>query len=138
MQSVPYRHIGGRPGGDHSTFRPHFDRFADTHQVVYVDHRDNGRSDGWDQPQYRSVRLLDGGCGWAGGLGPVAVAEAFDVPADVFAFDDSGVAAMSTHWVEAAGEQDDGVSPAVVSGLRGKKRAPLRWSGERCGGRRRS
>lgn len=41
----------GGPGFDHSTMRPYFDRFADTHQVVYIDHRGNGRStggpDGW-------------------------------------------------------------------------------------------
>jgi proline iminopeptidase len=36
----------GGPGFDHSTLRPYFDRFADTHQVVYIDHRGNGRSTG--------------------------------------------------------------------------------------------
>jgi len=36
----------GGPGFDHSTLRPYFDRFADTHQVVYLDHRGNGRSGG--------------------------------------------------------------------------------------------
>jgi pimeloyl-ACP methyl ester carboxylesterase len=36
----------GGPGFDHSTLRPYFDRFADTHQVVYIDHRGNGRSGG--------------------------------------------------------------------------------------------
>ena len=36
----------GGPGFDHSTLRPFFDRFADTHQVVYIDHRGNGRSTG--------------------------------------------------------------------------------------------
>ena len=36
----------GGPGFDHSTMRPYFDRFADTHQVVYIDHRANGRSTG--------------------------------------------------------------------------------------------
>jgi proline iminopeptidase len=36
----------GGPGFDHSTMRPFFDRFADTHQVVYLDHRGNGRSTG--------------------------------------------------------------------------------------------
>src|SRR6478752_1628772 len=37
--------LHGGPGADHSSFRPFFDRFADTHQVVYVDHRGQGRSD---------------------------------------------------------------------------------------------
>jgi pimeloyl-ACP methyl ester carboxylesterase len=36
----------GGPGFDHSTMRPYFDRFADTHQVLYIDHRGNGRSTG--------------------------------------------------------------------------------------------
>ncbi|HEY6578004.1 MAG TPA: alpha/beta hydrolase [Rhizomicrobium sp.] len=36
----------GGPGFDHSTMRPYFDRFVDTHQVVYLDHRGNGRSTG--------------------------------------------------------------------------------------------
>lgn len=42
--------LHGGPGFDHSAFRPYFDRFADTHQVVYYDHRGNGRSDGHDDP----------------------------------------------------------------------------------------
>lgn len=42
--------LHGGPGLDHSAFRPYFDRFADTHQVLYVDHRGNGRSDGHDDP----------------------------------------------------------------------------------------
>ena len=36
----------GGPGFDHTTLRPYFDRFADTHQVLYIDHRGNGRSGG--------------------------------------------------------------------------------------------
>lgn len=36
----------GGPGFDHTTLRPYFDRFADTHQVLYIDHRGNGRSSG--------------------------------------------------------------------------------------------
>src|SRR6478736_9281281 len=40
--------LHGGPGFDHSGFRPYFDRFADTHQVVYLDQRGQGRSDGHD------------------------------------------------------------------------------------------
>jgi pimeloyl-ACP methyl ester carboxylesterase len=36
----------GGPGFDHASLRPYFDRFADTHQVIYIDHRGNGRSGG--------------------------------------------------------------------------------------------
>jgi len=42
--------LHGGPGFDHSGFRPYFDRFADTHQVVYLDQRGQGRSDGHDDP----------------------------------------------------------------------------------------
>ncbi len=38
--------LHGGPGFDHSSLRPYFDRFADTHHVVYLDHRGNGRSTG--------------------------------------------------------------------------------------------
>src|SRR3954468_17083172 len=42
--------LHGGPGSDHSGFRPWFDRFADTHHVVYLDHRGQGRSDGRHDP----------------------------------------------------------------------------------------
>ena len=59
--------LHGGPGADHSSFRPYFDRFADTHQVVYLDHRGNGRSDqrrdpsGWDLDTWADdvVRFCD-------------------------------------------------------------------------------
>jgi proline iminopeptidase len=38
--------LHGGPGFDHSLMRPWFDRFADRHQVIYLDHRGNGRSGG--------------------------------------------------------------------------------------------
>lgn len=38
--------LHGGPGFDHMGLRPYFDRFADTHQVIYLDHRANGRSQG--------------------------------------------------------------------------------------------
>lgn len=38
--------LHGGPGFDHAGFRPYFDRFADVVQVIYVDHRGNGRSGG--------------------------------------------------------------------------------------------
>jgi pimeloyl-ACP methyl ester carboxylesterase len=59
--------LHGGPGSDHSSFRPYFDRFADSHQVVYVDHRGQGRSDerqdssGWDLDTWADdvVRVCD-------------------------------------------------------------------------------
>lgn len=58
----------GGPGFDHSTLRPFFDRFADTHQVLYLDHRGNGRSGGapdtWTLQQWgRDVKALCDGLG---------------------------------------------------------------------------
>jgi len=50
---------------------------------------------------------------------------AFDVPFRHLAFDDSRVRAVSSCWVEPMTEQRDGVSPSVISVLRGKNRAPL-------------
>jgi pimeloyl-ACP methyl ester carboxylesterase len=37
--------LHGGPGGDHSMFRPAFDGLADIAQIIYLDHRGNGRSD---------------------------------------------------------------------------------------------
>lgn len=37
--------LHGGPGSDHSGFKPAFSQFADICQVVYLDHRANGRSD---------------------------------------------------------------------------------------------
>jgi proline iminopeptidase len=53
----------GGPGFDHSTLRGFFDRFADSHQVLYLDHRGNGRSGGepetWNLAQWgKDVKAL--------------------------------------------------------------------------------
>ena len=37
--------LHGGPGFDHSSFKPHWSRFTDIAQVVYYDHRGQGRSD---------------------------------------------------------------------------------------------
>jgi hypothetical protein len=58
-------------------------------------------------------------------LWPGSVAGAFDVPLDVFAFDESRVGASASGWVQSAAEQHDGVAPAVISELRGENRVPL-------------
>ena len=46
----------GGPGFDHTGMRPYFDRFADTPQVLYFDHRGTGRSGGapetWNLAQW--------------------------------------------------------------------------------------
>ena len=37
--------LHGGPGADHSIYKPEFSKFSDLAQIVYVDHRGNGRSD---------------------------------------------------------------------------------------------
>ncbi|HLI78812.1 MAG TPA: alpha/beta hydrolase [Candidatus Binataceae bacterium] len=37
--------LHGGPGFDHSTFKPHLSPLAEVAQVIYLDHRSNGRSD---------------------------------------------------------------------------------------------
>ena len=41
--------LHGGPGFDHSLFKPWWSVFADTHQVVYLDLREHGRSDQRDE-----------------------------------------------------------------------------------------
>jgi proline-specific peptidase len=49
--------LHGGPGFDHSSFKPEFSRLTELAQVVYLDHRGNGRSDRsdpqkWNLPQW--------------------------------------------------------------------------------------
>lgn len=44
--------LHGGPGPDHSTLKPFFSRFADTAQVIYLDHRGMGRSDRSDRANW--------------------------------------------------------------------------------------
>jgi pimeloyl-ACP methyl ester carboxylesterase len=41
--------LHGGPGADHSIYRPAYSALADIAQIVYLDHRGNGRSE--DGPQ---------------------------------------------------------------------------------------
>lgn len=41
--------VHGGPGGDHSVSKPFFSQLTDIAQVVYYDHRGNGRSDMGDE-----------------------------------------------------------------------------------------
>ncbi|WP_299048914.1 alpha/beta hydrolase [uncultured Tateyamaria sp.] len=40
--------LHGGPGSDHSIYKPHLGQLADMCQIIYVDHRGNGRSDDGD------------------------------------------------------------------------------------------
>ena len=45
--------LHGGPGFDHSGFKPSFSQLADVAQLVYLDHRGNGRSDRSDPSSWR-------------------------------------------------------------------------------------
>jgi proline iminopeptidase len=45
--------LHGGPGFDHSLFKPAYGQLADVAQVVYLDHRANGRSDPGDRSEWR-------------------------------------------------------------------------------------
>jgi proline iminopeptidase len=45
--------LHGGPGFDHSLFKPGYGQLADVAQVVYLDHRGNGRSDRGDPSEWR-------------------------------------------------------------------------------------
>ncbi|HLY81042.1 MAG TPA: alpha/beta hydrolase [Caulobacteraceae bacterium] len=60
--------LHGGPGFDHSGMRPYFDRFADSHQVIYLDHRGNGRSGG-DPADWNLAQWGDDIAGFCAALG---------------------------------------------------------------------
>ncbi len=71
--------LHGGPGFDHAPMRPYFDRFADTHQVLYVDQRGNGRStgdpDSWTLAQWGAdVKAL---CDYLGVERPIVMGVSF-------------------------------------------------------------
>ena len=43
--------LHGGPGSDHSIFKPAYSQLANIVQVVYFDHRGDGRSDGRNDPE---------------------------------------------------------------------------------------
>lgn len=51
--------LHGGPGFDHSNFMPAFGQLADVAQLVYVDHRGNGRSDRSDPSTWRLETWAD-------------------------------------------------------------------------------
>ncbi|MBV8693238.1 MAG: alpha/beta hydrolase [Actinobacteria bacterium] len=51
--------LHGGPGFDHSNFMPAFSQLADVAQLVYVDHRGNGRSDRGDPSTWRLETWAD-------------------------------------------------------------------------------
>jgi proline-specific peptidase len=51
--------LHGGPGFDHASFKPDFSRLAETVQVVYLDHRGNGRSDRGDPAKWKLAQWGD-------------------------------------------------------------------------------
>jgi proline iminopeptidase len=71
--------LHGGPGFDHAGLRPYFDRFADTHQVIYLDHRGNGRSTG-DPETWTLAQWGDDICSFCQELGiekPAVLGQSF-------------------------------------------------------------
>lgn len=71
--------LHGGPGFDHSGLRGFFDRFADAFQVLYLDHRGNGRSSG-EQDSWYLDRWADDINDFCSALGiekPVVLGQSF-------------------------------------------------------------
>ena len=93
--------LHGGPGYDHSTLRPYFDRYSDTHQLIYLDHRGCGRSTGKKETWY-----LDQ---WADDLAVFCSTLGIDAPV-VFGQSFGGMVAM--HY---ASRHPKGVSKLILS-----------------------
>ena len=93
--------LHGGPGYDHSTLRPYFDRYSDTHQLIYLDHRGCGRSSGEKETWH-----LDQ---WADDLAIFCSALGIDAPI-VFGQSFGGMVAM--HY---AARHPAGVSKLILS-----------------------
>ena len=51
--------LHGGPGADHSIYKPAFSELADIAQVIYLDHRGNGRSGGQDPTRWNLAQWGD-------------------------------------------------------------------------------
>ena len=104
----------GGPGFDHASLRPYFDRFADTHQVLYIDHRGNGRSGGeratWTLAQWGDD--VHGLCHALGIVRPVVLGQSF-----------GGMVAMSY-----AARHPDGPSKLILSSTAGRMALPATYA----------
>ncbi len=61
--------LHGGPGADHSIYKPYFQRFSDVAQVVYLDHRGNGRSDAASPETWNLTQWADDVRGFCEALG---------------------------------------------------------------------
>ncbi len=61
--------LHGGPGFDHTIYKPAFSRLADVAQIVYLDHRGNGRSGGDDRGAWNLAQWGDDVKGFCDALG---------------------------------------------------------------------
>ena len=61
--------LHGGPGSDHSFFKPEFGQLADLVQVIYLDHRGNGRSEAGDPSTWTLPHWADDVKGFCDALG---------------------------------------------------------------------
>ena len=72
--------LHGGPGFDHSSYKPAFSPLADVAQVVYLDHRGNGRSDAGDRSKWNLAQGADDLVAFCDALGiekPVVLGNSF-------------------------------------------------------------
>lgn len=51
--------LHGGPGADHSLYKPHFSALTDVAQIVYLDHRGNGRSEAGPEQSWTLAQWAD-------------------------------------------------------------------------------
>jgi len=61
--------LHGGPGFDHATFKPAFGALTDVAQVIYIDHRGQGRSGGGDRSTWTLAQWADDVKGFCDALG---------------------------------------------------------------------
>lgn len=111
----------GGPGFDHASMRPYFDRFADTHQVIYLDHRGNGRSTG-ERPTWTLAQ-------WGDDIAAFCRVLGIEKPA-VFGQSFGGMVAMSY-----GARHPDGPSKLIFSSTAGRMELAATYAAmERLGG----
>jgi len=64
--------LHGGPGSDHSIYRPAYSALADVAQIVYLDHRGNGRSEDGPRESWKLAQWGDDVAGFCDALGIVS------------------------------------------------------------------
>src|ERR1019366_3770233 len=75
--------LDGGPGSDHSIYRPAYSALADIAQIVYLDHRGNGRSEDGPRESWKLAQWGDDVAGFCDALGivsPIVLGASFGGP----------------------------------------------------------